>query len=131
MGDIAVTAISPGASITRLQTMDFAYAPPFSTAIYPITAAANILRNKISGRLEPITPKELAEHLADDYRVINVSVLPEIPDADSLDLTKVNGIQWMRNFCWFAPEENGVFIAKQAEMLRLPEYQSAGGRPDL
>ena len=41
--DIAVTAISLGATVDQLATMDFAYAPPFSTAIHPFAHSVNIL----------------------------------------------------------------------------------------
>ena len=90
--DIAVTAISLGASLEQLQSMDFSYAPPFSTAIHPIAHAANILRNKIDGTLETVSPKEFVEHQADDYQMIDASASPAIPDADYVDLTKVNGV---------------------------------------
>lgn len=90
--DIAVTAISLGASLEQLQSMDFSYAPPFSTAIHPIAHAANILRNKIDGTLETVTPKEFMEHQADDYQMIDASASPSIPNAEYVDLTKVNGV---------------------------------------
>lgn len=90
--DIAVTAISLGASLEQLQNMDFSYAPPFSTAIHPIAHAANILRNKIDGTLETVTPKNFREHQADDYQIIDTSASPAIPDAEYVDLTKVNGV---------------------------------------
>ena len=90
--DIAVTAISLDASLEQLQSMDFSYAPPFSTAIHPIAHAANILRNKIDGTLETVTPKDFMEHQADDYQMIDASASPAIPDAEYVDLTKVNGV---------------------------------------
>ena len=49
MADIAVTGISFGAKAEDFLTMDFAYAPPFSTAIHPIAAACGVLVNKMSG----------------------------------------------------------------------------------
>jgi len=90
--DIAVTAISLGASLDQLQSMDFSYAPPFSTAIHPIAHTANILSNKINGTFESVTPKEFAEHQADDYQMIDASASPTIPDSDYIDLTKVDGV---------------------------------------
>lgn len=45
MVDIGVT-ISTGATLDQLENLDLAYAPPFSTAIHPFTAAVNILLNK-------------------------------------------------------------------------------------
>ena len=46
--DIAVTALTLGATLEDLENMDFSYAPPFSTAIHPFSHTVNILLNKIS-----------------------------------------------------------------------------------
>ena len=54
--DIGVTAISMGATVDQLAVMDFAYAPPFSTAIHPFAHSVNILMNKMDGDLESVTP---------------------------------------------------------------------------
>lgn len=89
MADIAVTGISMGCKIEDFITMDFAYAPPFSTAIHPFAAACGILMNKISGRLESFTPAEYAAGLARDYRLIDAHPAPSLPGAEWLDLTKV------------------------------------------
>lgn len=60
MADIAVVGISLGIKADDYITMDFAYAPPFSTAIHPFAAACSILVNKLSGRLTSFTPSEYA-----------------------------------------------------------------------
>ena len=49
MVDIAVMALSMKASIQDLEHLDFAYAPPFSTAIHPFVHTVNVLLNKMSG----------------------------------------------------------------------------------
>lgn len=56
MVDIAVTAISLGAKLEDLQNCDFAYTPPFSTAIHPFAVTVNVLLNKLSGDFETFTP---------------------------------------------------------------------------
>ena len=71
--DIAVTAISLGATVDQLENLDFAYAPPFSTAIHPFAHALNVLLNKMNGSLESFTPAEFAEGAAEGYRLVDAS----------------------------------------------------------
>lgn len=92
MVDIAVTAISLNASIDDLENLDFAYAPPFSTAIHPFAHTLNILQNKINGEFETITPVEFKEGKAKDYKIIDASILPTLKTAPYIDLTKVEGV---------------------------------------
>ena len=48
MTDIAVMAITFGGTLEQMTSLDLAYAPPFSTAIHPFTAAVQILLNKVT-----------------------------------------------------------------------------------
>ena len=91
MTDIAVVAISKGMRIEEFNAMDFAYAPPFSTAISPFAQICMILGNKIKGEFETISPAEYLETKAEGYKVVDV--LPEkgIPGALWIDLGKVDG----------------------------------------
>lgn len=91
MVDIAVTGISSGACIDAYDTMDLAYAPPFSTAIHPFVQACYILENKLGGECESMTPAEYAAGQAKGYRIIDASPAPTIPGAKWVDLTQVNG----------------------------------------
>lgn len=91
MTDIAVMAINMNASLEDFENADFAYAPPFSTAIHPFVQAAYILLNKISGEMTSVTPAQYAAGEADDYRVIDVAPQPSIRGALWVDLGKVNG----------------------------------------
>lgn len=88
MADIAVTGISMGCLAEDFITMDFAYAPPFSTAIHPFASACGVLVNKISGRLESFTPAEYTAGAAKDYRLIDAHPVPTLPGAAWLDLTR-------------------------------------------
>jgi len=92
MADIAVTAISLGAKLEDLQSCDFAYTPPFSTAIHPFAVTVNALLNKLSGELETFTPAEYAAGAAEGYRLVDCSIQPSIPGAPYLDITKINGV---------------------------------------
>ena len=91
MVDIAVTGIAMGAKVEDFDTLDFAYAPPFSTAIHPFVQACYILENKMNGTYESMTPAQYAVTKAKGYKVIDVSPAPAIPGAMWVDLAKVNG----------------------------------------
>lgn len=91
MTDIAAVGISAGLTISDFDTMDLAYAPPFSTAIHPFVQACYILENKISGAFETFTPAEFASGAAKGYRVIDVQPEPKIFGAEWIDLGKVTG----------------------------------------
>lgn len=91
MVDIAVMGISMGATLETFENADFAYAPPFSTAIHPLVQAVYILMNKLNGDMVSFTPAEYAAGAADDYRVIDVAPAPSIPGATFVNLSSVNG----------------------------------------
>ena len=88
MADIAVVGISAKLKAEDFASMDFAYAPPFSTAIHPFAAACGILLNKLSGRIDSFTPVEYAKGAAKNYTLIDAHPAPTIPGAQWLDLTK-------------------------------------------
>lgn len=91
MTDIAVTAISLGATVEQLASMDFAYAPPFSTAIHPIAHTINILLNKLNGDMDSITPAQYNNGEAENYQIIDCAMQPSLPAYPYLDLVKING----------------------------------------
>ena len=89
--DIAVTGINLGATLEDFECADYAYAPPFSTAIHPFVQAVHVLQNKLDGALVSITPREYLEGVADDYTVVDAGRKPGIRGAKYVDLTTVNG----------------------------------------
>ena len=89
MVDVAVTGIFQGMKLQDFDTLDFAYAPPFSTAIHPFVTACYILENKLDGVLESMTPAEYLAGAAKDYIVIDTLPVAGIPNARWIDLTKV------------------------------------------
>ena len=89
--DMTVTALMCKATLEDLDGADFAYAPPFSTAIHPLAHTINVLMNKLSGSFETFTPQEYAEGKAEGYKLIDVSLQPTIPGAPYVDLTSVTG----------------------------------------
>lgn len=91
MTDIAVVGISAGLKVSDFDTMDMAYAPPFSTAIHPFVQACYVIQNKISGAFETFTPAEYLAGKAKGYRVIDVQPEAKIFGATWVNLGKVNG----------------------------------------
>lgn len=89
--DIAVTGIMLKGTIEDLSDLDFAYAPPFSTAIHPFAHTLNVLKNKLSGAFETFTPAEYADGAAEGYRLIDASIQPTTEGAPYVDLVTVNG----------------------------------------
>jgi len=59
--DILVAAAAGGLTIDELADADVAYAPPYSTALDPVTHAANTLKNKIDGLMRSWSPTELVK----------------------------------------------------------------------
>ena len=88
MADIAVVGLSMGSRAEDFITMDFAYAPPFSTAIHPFAAACGILVNKMSGRLASFTPAEYASGAAEEYRLIDAHPTSILPGGEWIDLAR-------------------------------------------
>ncbi len=91
MTDIAVVGISAGLKVGDFDTMDLAYAPPFSTAIHPFVQACYVLQNKMSGAFETFTPAEYLAGKAKGYRVIDVQPVAKIFGATWVNLGQVNG----------------------------------------
>ena len=91
MADIAVTAISLGARLEDLSNCDFAYTPPFSTAIHPFAVTVDVLLNKLSGKFVTFTPAEYQAGAAEGYRLVDCSIQPSIPGAPYVDLNQING----------------------------------------
>ena len=118
MVDIAVTGIAMGATLENFDTLDYAYAPPFSTPIHPFVQACYILENKLTGIFETFTPAEYAAGAADDYQVIDVlprrpfpapsgSISPPSP-APSKDWTRTPSC------CWSVPGASGATSCRTA-----------------
>lgn len=89
--DVAVTALTLKGNVNDLDNMDMAYAPPFSTAIHPFVTAIQVLKNKLDGTIDSMTPEEYLEGAAEGYQIIDASMSPAIEGAPYVDPTEVNG----------------------------------------
>lgn len=91
MVDIAVMGINMGAVLADFENADFAYAPPFSTAIHPFVQVAYALMNKIDGRIVTMTPAEYAAGGAEGYKIVDTQPEPAIRGAFYVNLSQVQG----------------------------------------
>ena len=88
---LRVMGINMDAKLDDFENADFAYAPPFSTAIHPFVQAVYVLMNKIDGTFVSMTPAEYAAGAAEGYRVVDVQPEPAIRGAFFVNLGQVNG----------------------------------------
>lgn len=91
MTDIAVVGLSQGMKLDDFDTLDLAYAPPFSTAIHPFVTACYILENKLDDVFTSMSPAEYAAGAAEGYTVLDVQPVPSIPNARWINLAEVKG----------------------------------------
>ena len=63
--DEYVAAITLGADYDDLSSMDLAYAPPFNMAMGSSIVTANVMKNKMDGKLHSVNSKELQKLIAD------------------------------------------------------------------
>ena len=54
--DVAVTAVSLGASLDQIAHLDLAYAPPFAPPIDPFLTAVHLIQNKLDGIARGVPP---------------------------------------------------------------------------
>ena len=91
MVDIGVVALSMKATVYQLRDLDFAYAPPFSTAIHPFDHTINVLINKMEGKLDSFTPAEFQEGKAAGYTILDAGMAPAIEGAEFINPAEVEG----------------------------------------
>ena len=88
MADVAAMGITFNAKVEDFLTVDFAYAPPFSTAIHPMAAACGVMVNKLAGKLVSFTPAEYANGAAEGYTVVDVHPAPTLAGFPWADVAK-------------------------------------------
>lgn len=92
--DTLAVGIALGMTVEQLSGMDLAYTPPFASALSSSIVAANVLLNKLSGKLRGVSPCELK--LDDpDLQLLDVRTEPEylisaIPGAVNIPLSELS-----------------------------------------
>lgn len=84
--DSLVSAVTGGLTVNDLADTDFAYAPPYATALDPMTQTANVLRNKMEGLLKSYSPLELMEKIeaGEDFLLVDVRTPGELEEQGRL-----------------------------------------------
>lgn len=77
--DVVASALAGRATVEQLSKYDLSYAPPYSSPMDPVITAANVLRNKLDGKTDSISPIETKEKLErkDDFILLDVRTKPE------------------------------------------------------
>ena len=79
--DILAMALHGRMTCRELASVDLAYAPPFSPALSPVIVAANVLMNKMEGRVEGIQASEVRERMKttkESFQLIDVREEDEV-----------------------------------------------------
>jgi len=79
--DILAMALHGRMTCRELASVDLAYAPPFSPALSPVIVAANVLMNKMEGRVEGIQASEVRERMKtskDSFQLVDVREEDEV-----------------------------------------------------
>jgi NADPH-dependent 2,4-dienoyl-CoA reductase/sulfur reductase-like enzyme/rhodanese-related sulfurtransferase len=77
--DVLATALSFGATVDDLANLDLSYAPPFNSAMDPLHAAANVIRNKRDGLARGLSPMAVKEKIdrGEEFILLDVRTLAE------------------------------------------------------
>jgi len=72
--DVLATALTFGATADDLADLDLSYAPPFNSAMDPLHAAANVIRNKRSDLARGLSPMAVKEKIdrGEDFILLDV-----------------------------------------------------------
>jgi rhodanese-related sulfurtransferase len=79
--DILAMALHGRMTCRELASVDLAYAPPFSPALSPVIVAANVLMNKLEGRVEGIQASEVRERMKtakESFQLVDVREEDEV-----------------------------------------------------
>lgn len=72
--DVLATAITFGATLDAVANLDLGYAPPYNNPLDPLNQAANVIKNKLAGMADGITPAQLKARLDsnEDFTLLDV-----------------------------------------------------------
>jgi len=72
--DVVATALTFGATLGDVASLDLGYAPPYSTAIDGVAHASNVIRNKLAGLARSITPADLKSRIEQGASMVVLDV---------------------------------------------------------
>jgi len=90
--DILAMALHAKMSCQELASVDLAYAPPFSPVLSPVIVAANVLLNKLEGRVRGIQASEVKEKLETSKETFQVL---DVRENDEVEKKRIPGSVWI------------------------------------
>ncbi|GAX61355.1 pyridine nucleotide-disulphide oxidoreductase [Candidatus Scalindua japonica] len=77
--DVVASAMTGRATVEQLSKYDLSYAPPYSSPMDPVITAANVLHNKLKGKINSISAMEVKDKIdrKDDFILLDVRTKPE------------------------------------------------------
>ena len=90
--DIAAMALHTRMTCRELASVDLAYAPPFSPVLSPIIVAANVLLNKLEGKVKSIQASEVREKLENSKEVFQIL---DVREEDEVKQKRIPGSTWI------------------------------------
>jgi rhodanese-related sulfurtransferase len=81
--DTVAMALHGRMTCAQLAAADLAYSPPFSPALSPVIVAANVLLNKLEGKVGWVSAAEVKEEMEtgkDDFAILDVRDLKEVQE---------------------------------------------------
>jgi len=90
--DILAMALHAKMSCQELASVDLAYAPPFSPVLSPVIVAANVLLNKLEGRVRGIQASEVREKLETSKETFQVL---DVRENDEVEKKRIPGSVWI------------------------------------
>ena len=72
--DVLATGITMGMTVDTLANLDLAYAPPYNSSLDILHHLANLVLNKMAGRIQGLKPKEVKEKIDknEDFTLLDV-----------------------------------------------------------
>jgi NADPH-dependent 2,4-dienoyl-CoA reductase/sulfur reductase-like enzyme/rhodanese-related sulfurtransferase len=90
--DILAMALHAKMNCQELASVDLAYAPPFSPVLSPIIVAANVLMNKLEGKVKWIQAAEVREKLQTSEKSFQ---LLDVRDEEEVKEKRIPGSVWI------------------------------------
>ena len=90
--DIVAMALHARMTCRELASVDLAYAPPFSPVLSPIIVAANVLLNKLEGKVKSIQASEVREKLENSKEVFQIL---DVREEDEVKQKRIPGSTWI------------------------------------
>jgi len=90
--DIIAMALHGKMTCWELANVDLAYAPPYSPVLSPVIVAANVIMNKLEGRVKGIRVEEVKEKLSTSKETFQVL---DVREEEEVKESRISGSIWI------------------------------------